>query len=820
MTTAQELQTALTLAASNADHDTVYLAEGLYQGNFSFNSTEAYALTIQSEAGADASKVIVDPTGAGSALALTLQQNGNLTLQGITVLRNSGNEDTYAVYLLTGAEVQLDNCQFIVRADGQNGAGVWINKDANWTPDAVTITNCRFEGRGINGRGRGLTITECSSPAQITDCVVTNNYLEKNTDVGADLRGAGIWLSAGGCTLTRVTVSGNVLNYFNYDYKPAYGCGVFIGGDSTINNCRFSSNGCDGTSKSSGVLEGGALYNAGNCTVLDSNFSSNYLYSYRNTHGGAVYISGNGEIRNSNFSHNKSYSSNNGQVYEYNSDGASKGGAVYINLIGNISGSVFKENMADRRGRYNSYYSGCNYQAFGGACYIRGTLSMIENNKFVINQTLCANWGDATSNYSYSRGGAVYVENGSNATFLDNEFDDNSSYVFSYDYKHFRFANGGAIYGVGAFLGNIFTNNKTFDERDSTYNSGGGAVFCGAYASGNKFSNNEFRGNSVTGATANSGCGGAVFGSDIELTNNWFEGNTAANEGGAVRITESSNQKIIGNTFISNTSTVSTGGAVRCFVVGSTTSDKNVMVISDNLFIKNKAATGAGGGICITSYLLGKTYPATLHFCNNTLTENTAKEGGGLRLELTGTEEIVDAYNNIIWGNVASNAGDDIYKSGTGTRTYLNNNIVHGLFGVWTLANNNLDRAPFFFNPASLDYHLRAGSAGIDAGDNSAPYVAAMDRDGSTRILGSAIDLGCYEFGTSAFHPADANEDWTISEAEFTAYAAAWKQTQTFPQGPDPVPASYVTRAGFIQLSGGVYSNDGSGKPTCWKPTE
>ena len=58
---------------------------------------------------------------------------------------------------------------------------------------------------------------------------------------------------------------------------------------------------------------------------------------------------------------------------------------------------------------------------------------------------------------------------------------------------------------------------------------------------------------------------------------------------------------------------------------------------------------------------------------------------------------------------------------------------------------------------------------------------------------------------------------------EYNAYAAAWKAGQTWTNAPNsapnpiPIPANYVTRAGYLMTNGGAYYNDGSARPTNWK---
>lgn len=54
---------------------------------------------------------------------------------------------------------------------------------------------------------------------------------------------------------------------------------------------------------------------------------------------------------------------------------------------------------------------------------------------------------------------------------------------------------------------------------------------------------------------------------------------------------------------------------------------------------------------------------------------------------------------------------------------------------------------PLFLNPRKLDFHLKLGSPGIDAGDASfTPGAGETDLDGAARINGTKVDLGADEF--------------------------------------------------------------------------
>jgi len=79
--------------------------------------------------------------------------------------------------------------------------------------------------------------------------------------------------------------------------------------------------------------------------------------------------------------------------------------------------------------------------------------------------------------------------------------------------------------------------------------------------------------------------------------------------------------------------------------------------------------------------------------------------------------------------------------------------------------------------------------------------------------------MGAYEFNNADFHPADTNNDWIISAAEYSDYGTSWKNDRAWSVQPNPIPADFATRAGYIEANGENYHNDGGGgKPLCWKP--
>ena len=118
------------------------------------------------------------------------------------------------------------------------------------------------------------------------------------------------------------------------------------------------------------------------------------------------------------------------------------------------------------------------------------------------------------------------------------------------------------------------------------------------------------------------------------------------------------------------------------------------------------------------------------------------------------------------------------------------------------------------------------------------PFTDDAARTLTYRVTPPANAIGRYEFAGSSsvngalypitgdavvelvqqFHPADSNQDWQISLAEVTAYAAAWKAGNTWPTGPVPIPMRYVTRAHLIWQHGEVYRFEpaAGAPPACW----
>jgi hypothetical protein len=222
----------------------------------------------------------------------------------------------------------------------------------------------------------------------------------------------------------------------------------------------------------------------------------------------------------------------------------------------------------------------------------------------------------------------------------------------------------------------------------------------------------------ITGGSSTYAGGGMLnTHSSPTLTNVTFSGNWAELHGGGM-YNQDSSPTLTNCTFMGNMAGTDGGGMVN--------RNSSSMLINCS-FSGNAARLG---GAMDNQY-------SSLALTNCTFSGNAASGGGGAIHNYSSSLRLT---NCILWGDTS-----EIYNQNS--EPIVTYSDVQGGYD----GEGNIDVPPFFVDPANGDFHLRACSPCVDAGDNDAPDLPDYDFEGDDRILdgdgnGTAtVDMGIDE---------------------------------------------------------------------------
>ena len=297
---------------------------------------------------------------------------------------------------------------------------------------------------------------------------------------------------------------------------------------------------------------------------------------------------------------------------------------------------------------------------------------------------------------------------------------------------------GGGIYIYNAsptVEANIVSNNIA--------GNGGGGIAV-------DFSSALVQGNTVTNNSQTPGNSGGVGGGGIEvggigsaqIIRNVVENNSwASAEGGGIALDSAGTPILENNTVRANVASDQGGGI---YIINAS----NALIIQNLIYNNTLKAglinDGEGAGI----YMLVPSGDAGPILVNNTVIGTSAV---GSAVYASGFYDQVQFYNNLIIGAAGTSAlyCDDSYDK---TPPTLTNNDGYssdgtGIAGACSSQsdeNGNLSVDPLF--AGKVNFHVKAGSPIIGAGDVSAPNLPAKDLGGGPRTLDGKIDMGVYEY--------------------------------------------------------------------------
>lgn len=328
-------------------------------------------------------------------------------------------------------------------------------------------------------------------------------------------------------------------------------------------------------------------------------------------------------------------------------------------------------------------------------------------------------------------------------------------------------ARGGCIFSAGfVSLSDSEVKYCTAQNTGTTYGALGGAVYA---ATGILMSNSSVLDSSVSGVPFGNG-GGLYTPGFITMADSFVEGNTASLHGGGVQA-RGGGGDLIKYSQISNNEAFS---AVGVYTYGDTTIENST--ISGNTgfagvgiwfrgigatqpitllssTVSGNNATGSDfGGVFLYGSSGGRVGNSTIAF-NTTHYAGQLKYGAGLHV----LASAVDIESNIIAGNT-NDAGsgpvnDDAFPSPSATFSGANNLIVEAPVG--SVPSDTISADPKLASLANnggetLTHAIRSPfSPAINAGNNAAAVSFDQRGPGFPRVIGSAADIGAFEFDFS-----------------------------------------------------------------------
>lgn len=234
---------------------------------------------------------------------------------------------------------------------------------------------------------------------------------------------------------------------------------------------------------------------------------------------------------------------------------------------------------------------------------------------------------------------------------------------------------------------------------------------------------------------------------------------------------------IRGCTF-SNNAAIYSGGAV--YIIGGAVRLERCFFFGNRI----TGSTGVGGAIG-----LGVAVSADLTLANCVFSQNFTLAAAGGGAINANTDATVSVYSSTFYNNSAplgsvlsglpaiAKFRNCIFSGQGGAAAYFSTpvNVQYSVVPGGMTGAGNINANATFVNAAGANYRLASGSAGINAGSNTAlpPGGLPRDFDLNPRILDGVIDAGAYEFIAHTC-AGDLNKDGNVDDADFVIFVGAY----------------------------------------------
>jgi len=309
---------------------------------------------------------------------------------------------------------------------------------------------------------------------------------------------------------------------------------------------------------------------------------------------------------------------------------------------------------------------------------------------------------------------------------------------------------------------NLFISQCNFNHNNASYNMSGGGIYASCYfeiTSSKFYTNSAYNGGAIVSTTKPDG--------DHSLTpliqDCYFEDNMNYGNQGST-IWHNVALRFFNSTIKGRSDGVSSSGNgsaiwgnAGSFTVAHNSIFKGIrieywgcsiqafdggMEIVNCIFEDNQVLTNGFGAVAYYHYNGATDRKIIITNCTFIRDHSYIDYSGAIDMRLNGNDSCI--VSNCIFSDDGSYPATSEYGY---SFAGISHSLLRGGFdyiGFFDGGNNLLDVDPLFVSTS--DYHLTSGSPCINAGDNNARAMLPDDIEGTNRILGSAVDMGPYEF--------------------------------------------------------------------------